>query len=586
VKSKVVLDTTIGEVDHLTISQALSKDGLGKTYTTAITGPTGEPLMPPIVHENPLDVTSMTFVIARTLARLEELTYAYNSVPYFWDGRKWAPADGWLHALSNSFHGLLRTGEFSGKGSKCFYSSMRANWLSTQRPALKLSPYGTTGGVPMKNGVLNLYPREYVQRMTRQEREAIGPCAGFTEDGTPDESPGAYGLLPKDPGFDLITGVPHVPSDGNVHIVPADVTEVILSMGELAAGGRKDSLLARFLDSALDADQQSIIQQWFGYHLVLHRIPKQEKMVYLYGTGGNGKGVLIGLLRGLVTDDAVATLSLKDLKISANLEALAGKAAMIGAEGTPETDNELLKTIVSWEKLQVNPKYRDPFDLLPMCLVTQASNPPPEFKDDSDAMVRRVIAVQMRFKAKDDNRVTDLARRVLKDEYPLLVAWALNGAQEVLRAGGLVIPKSVAEHSEQVVRPVRSVDRFMPLLEFGNFEVADDELYAAYTLSSKKQGITRIEPRREFFESLLLRLERSGNSYTRRMKAKGYPPQSHINESQQLVALCPQLLGVSSCELFLGFRVREGPFGPAIGQKIPTSGEFKRRDVPDFGDGT
>ena len=54
--------------------------------------------------------------------------------------------------------------------------------------------------------------------------------------------------------------------------------------------------------------------------------------------------------------DAVAALRLKDLTIPSNLELLIGKMAMIGAEGSPETDNEMLKTIVESYELNV------PFD--------------------------------------------------------------------------------------------------------------------------------------------------------------------------------------------------------------------------------
>ena len=48
------------------------------------------------------------------------------------------------------------------------------------------------------------------------------------------------------------------------------------------------------------------------------------------------------------------------------------RLAMVGTEGSPDTNSEVLKNLVSWEPLTVNPKYRDPFKLHPMCLVTQA----------------------------------------------------------------------------------------------------------------------------------------------------------------------------------------------------------------------
>jgi P4 family phage/plasmid primase-like protien len=577
-KSRIPFDPR-AELEHLKVEQKFSSLSRGIDFVVSVLKPDNSPLLAPITIEDPIDKTAITYAVTKAISRLDEFTYAYNGVPYLWNGSKWCPADGWLRALSHSFHGALRTGELTTKSSRCFYSSLYAAWLASHRQPLQLSPFGVSGGIPLQNGVLNLYPREYVMRMTADERKKIGPVMGFDAEG--EVSEGEAGLCPHDPGRDILNGVGFSPSDGNVHTLPAEVTATFTALYELQAGMHKDSLLMRFLNASLDRDQQSIVQQWFGYHLVLHRIPKQEKMVYLYGRGENGKGMLVNLLRGLITDDAVATLSLRDLKNSSSIESLAGKAAMIGSEGTPETDNELLKSIVSWEPLHVNPKYRDPFELKPTCLVTQASNFKPEFKDDSDAMVRRVIAIEMKFQATDSTRILDVASKILREEYVLLVAWALLGAQEVLRHGALVVPQAIREHSERVVRPIRGIDRLMSQFEFGNFEVSEDELYAAYLVSSKKQGV-RIEPRKEFFDGLNTRLERTGNLYLRRTKVVGYVPSMHINDFGQQIALCPQLVGAKDTNVFFGFRIQEGDFGPAIGHPIPREGEFKRRGVPNF----
>lgn len=483
-----------------------------------------------------MDNQSIVFVVARALVAEPTFAYGYNNLPYLWMGNRWEDVDGWLRALSASMHGLIRTGEFNSKSSRCFYNSMLSAWVSSARPVLELKPFGKCQGVPVEDGVL---------------------------------------VISKDGSIEYAL---HDSANQNLHFLPVKMAEVNDEYVELTLGLRSNSLLENFLNSSLNDDQRDVLQQWFGLHLVVHRVGNPERMVYMHGLGGNGKGVVVGLLKALVTENAVGNLRLNDLSTASNLELLTGKLAMIGSEsGPPVTDHEILKTIVSWESLNVNPKYRDPFSLRPTCLVTQASNLTPHFNDDSDAMVRRVIALNMTHKSGSLTRVVSLVTKIPELEYPLLVAWSLIGATRVIEAGTLIVPESVETYSARVVRPVRTVDRFLEVLEYGQFEISEDELYKAYSLHSKAQGLA-IRPKSEFFEDIMLRLDRERILYMRRLKATGYEAQRYINEKQVHAVLVPALLAAKQINLFMGFRIAEGHFGQAIGQPIPAS----RRDVPAF----
>ncbi len=534
-KNRVPIDYSVGPQPHFDIVEVPNSRDSTFAYRVTVTKPNGKPLMPTLVVDKPLDSGSIAYVTAQAMAKEKGLAYGYNNQAYLWDGTHWVNADDWMKALSHSMHGLIRTGLLAGKTSKCFYTLMHATWLSLCQKPMELKPFGKCKGFPVNEGVLY-----------------------FEEDGKK--------------GFVL-----HEPAHENLHVIPVGAMDVMREYAELWHGRRGDSLLMRFLRSSLDEDQLVTLRRWFGLHLVAHQVGNPEKLLYMYGPGGNGKGVIVGLLRGLLTDPAVATLRLKDLRTPSNLELLIGKLSMIGAEGSPETDNELLKTIVSWEHLTVNPKYRDPFELQPMCLVTQASNPAPHFDDDSDAMVRRVIVLHMDHQPAAEDKVVGIANRVLKEEYALLVAFALRGAEEVAEAGTLVVPASVAEYSRTIVRPVRPVDRFFGLLEFGNFEVADDELYEGFRLMCLKHRLPQLPPA-EFLAELAKRLERAGKPFLRRAKVTGYPPQVHINDRGDRAFLVPQLQAAEEMKLFFGVRIAEGPYGPPIGQSIPAT----RRGLPSF----
>lgn len=534
-KKKVPIDYAVGPQPHFEIGESINPKTGDHRYEVNVTRPDGAALLPPVIVDNPLDAHTVAFVVAQAMSKLPTLAYGYNNQPYLWEGTHWVNADDWMKTLSVSMNGLIRTGQLMGKSSKCFYTTMLATWFSLNKAPMALKPFGKSRGFPTKEGVLY-----------------------FDDDGKK--------------GFVL-----HDPAHENLHVLPVSAMDVMRQYTELWHGRRDDSLLMRFLRSSLNEDQLVTLRRWFGLHLVAHQVGNPEKLLYMWGPGGNGKGVIVGLLRGLLTDPAVATLRLKDLRIPSNLEMLIGKLAMIGAEGSPETDNELLKTIVSWEHLTVNPKYRDPFELQPTCLVTQASNPPPHFDDDSDAMVRRVIVLHMTHQPTDAEKVVNIAKKVIEEEYALLVAFALRGAEEVAQAGTIEVPASVVEYSRTVVRPVRPVDRFQVLLEFGNFEVADDELYEGFRLMCLKHRLPLLPPA-EFQAELVKRLERTGKLFLRRAKVTGYSPQVHINDRGEKAFLVPQLAAAEETRLFFGLRIAEGPYGPPIGQAIPAT----RRGLPAF----
>lgn len=535
-RNPLPLDYSVGPQPWLDITELpATANARSRTFRISVQRPDGAPLLPPFDIVDPMDTNSLIYAVAQAMAKVDELAYGYNDLPYLWVGNHWMNVDAWMQAVSLSMHVLARTGSYSGKSSRCFYNEMLKTWRSTRKDELQLRPFGQESGVPVEDAMMLV-----------------------TVDGT-------------------LWHVNHLPSNGNLHVLPVQSADVTAAVHRLDRGEADDSLLMRFLRSSLDEDQIVALQRWFGLHLVLPDIGNPEKLLFMHGEGGNGKGVVTALLQALLTDSAVAHLRLADLKTSANLEKLVGAVSMIGAEATAATDPETLKSLVSWEPITVNPKYRNPFVLKPVCLVTQSSNLVPHFDDDSDAMVRRSIVLWMKRKPSVGSLIVGLADRIKEQEYPLLVAWALNGACHIILRNRIEIPASVAEYSESVVRPVRAVDRFEQWLEFGDYEVAADELYKSYSLMCQRQKLT-LAPAKSFFESLKKRLDRAGRQVVARKKVTGYEPCVHINDRSERTLLVPQLAAATATEVWFGLRIAEGPLGPPIGNPL----REERRGLPSF----
>src|SRR5450830_2100474 len=150
--TKVKVDNSVGEVLHLSITPAVV--GASMRFSVNVSKPDGAPFRAPILIDDPMDSQSIVFVVARALVAESTFAYGYNNRPYLWMGNRWEDVDDWLKAVSASMHGLIRTGEFSSKSSRCFYNSMLSAWVSCARPVLELKPFGKCKGVPVEDGVL------------------------------------------------------------------------------------------------------------------------------------------------------------------------------------------------------------------------------------------------------------------------------------------------------------------------------------------------------------------------------------------------------------------------------------------------
>lgn len=526
-KNKISIDTSVGQQAYLSITQPFPPHAV---FQVVIEHVNGAVLINQCIVD-PLDRQSIVHATAKALANCPDLAFGVDGLPYLWHGNHWKNASVWLETVATSMHGLLRTGQVNANsGSKGFYSAVLPAWNATGRQPLDLTAFGQCDGIPLEDGVVGVdFNGQLIQ-------------------------------------------APHSATNGNLRFLPVKVADVLTRFHEDETGLAEGTLLKTFLTQCLTPDQLTVMRQWFGLHFVVHKVGNPEKFLYLYGDGGNGKGVLQNLLTTLLTPDAVANLTLQDLKHSAAVELLSGKAAMIASEAKPSADNEALKTLVSWEALTVNPKYRAPYKLSTHVLVTQSSNKEPRFDDESDAIRRRLVAIHMTHRATSSERIPHLAEKIRETEYPELVAFALKGAIEVLKAKRFEVPASIQTWSDTVVRKVKPIDAFIDKLEFGQYEIAELELYAAYKKMSRMQH-SSARSLLEFRNELMPRLTRSGHIVERRERAHHYVPQQYVNEHGERVPLVPQLVGQQKLTIYLGMRVSADAecFGSEpIGQHIPT----------------
>lgn len=534
IKIPVEIDYSVGLQEYLDIQDKV--DGATVIYRITVRGPDCNPLYK-LEADQVKDKTSISVLIAQEMAKDRNFGFGRDQRPYRWAGNRWEPVDKWFASLDYSLHALIRTPTQRKSSGDSFYAEALAAWQansSYHQDGLELRAFGKCPGIPFLDAVWSL-------------------------------------------NWGNIEAVPHDPTHMNTRVLPLTVAEAGSHFIGIGLGDYEDSLLMRFLRSSLDDDQLVTIRRWFGYHLLSNRLPNAEKFLYLYGSGSNGKSQILHLLRGLVGKESCAELRLSDLKVSASLEKLVGALAMIGSEASTKTELDTLKLLVSREPLHCNPKYRDPFDIEPECLVSQASNHPPHFEEKSDAMARRVIALHLKNTFKESaERIEDLAARIVAEEYPVLVAFALVGAQEISSLGRFELPSAIREHSTKEVSAGNPIEGFGELLQFGPFETEEREMYETYKRWSLEGG-QRPMSAKEFKEELVRFAVKNKRHVEAGRRFSSYDASSWINERQQKVYVYPALLDLKSRPYgYRGVRVTEGHFGSAIGQEMPEGSSSRR----------
>jgi putative DNA primase/helicase len=261
------------------------------------------------------------------------------------------------------------------------------------------------------------------------------------------------GMLDRDPWLlgtpdgvvDLRTGVMHLGR-------PSDFITRQTAVAPAPPGTSAPHWLT-FLQQATnsDPDFQGFLQRWIGYCLTGD--VSEEVLCFLYGTGGNGKGVFVGAIGAIIGTYAVSQ-PMEAFTAGARLPAEYYRAAMAGARLVMASETERGKT---WAESQIkeltgneapvsarHPHGR-PFTYFPQYKLQFAGNHAPSMKSRSPAMVRRLrMAPFLHKPACPDLGLKDR----LREEWPAILRWMIDGCL-IWQRDGLGTCAAVQEASTQ-----------------------------------------------------------------------------------------------------------------------------------------
>ena len=202
-----------------------------------------------------------------------------------------------------------------------------------------------------------------------------------------------------------------------------------------------------FLNEATagDAGMIGFLQRWFGYCLT--GITREHALVFIHGDGGNGKGVAMNTIFGIMGDHATNAamdtfVVTRGDKHTTDLAMLDG-ARMVMASEVEEGQTwaeARIKAITGGDSITARFMRQDNFTFVPRFKLTISGNHKPALKGVDNSTRRRfnIVPFNHRPAAPD----VELPEK-LKAEWGAILRWMINGCLEWQRSG-LGAPAAVA----------------------------------------------------------------------------------------------------------------------------------------------
>ncbi|MEO7863890.1 MAG: phage/plasmid primase, P4 family [Nitrospirales bacterium] len=190
-----------------------------------------------------------------------------------------------------------------------------------------------------------------------------------------------------------------------------------------------------FLEEILpDEGSRNLLQQIFGYCLTQDM--SLQKFFMFEGAGGNGKGVVTGILGRILGSKNISAVQLSRFHDGHEIVDTLGKLVNFMSElgEKDRTSEEQLKRATGEDLMFFNPKYQKPFSAKFTAKLIISTNERPAFADRSNGTWRRLILLPFPVNIAPEKQNAGLEEK-LATELPGILNWAIQGAISLYRKG-------------------------------------------------------------------------------------------------------------------------------------------------------
>ncbi|WP_447986372.1 DNA primase family protein [Nitrospira sp. Nam74] len=272
--------------------------------------------------------------------------------------------------------------------------------------------------------------------------------------------------------------VPHTPSFVSTVLLP-------FAYDPSAVCPRWESFIASVLP---DPECQWLIQEMFGYCLTFDT--SQQKFFLLFGEGANGKGVILRVLRMLLGLENVSSVPLSRLGERFDLALTLGKLVNLASEvdNVRQLDEAVIKQFTGEDPMRMENKYEKPFTAMPTAKLIIAANSTLPFKDRSEGIWRRLIAIPFPVTIPEAEQNKNLTVE-LAEEMSGILNWSIAGQARLREQGRFTQPKVSQDAACEFRRQANSARLFLEeyCTATTGVYVNKGELYQSYCTFCKQE---------------------------------------------------------------------------------------------------
>ena len=250
-----------------------------------------------------------------------------------------------------------------------------------------------------------------------------------------------------------------------------------------------------FLDRVTDTDSdlQMFLQRMFGYSLT--GCTHEHSFFFFYGTGANGKTVLLSTVSRLVGDYAMTAPIDTFIKGSVDrhpteLAGLRGARLVVATEteeGRRWAESRI-KAITGGDTVSARFMRQDFFEFTPAFKLIVAGNHRPGLRSVDEAIRRRMNLVPFTVTIPRNERDETLSEK-LKDEWPGILEWMIHGCLDWQELG-LAPPEAVRQATDEYLETEDAMSAWIAECceTLGTHYATSGELFASWKAWAERAG--------------------------------------------------------------------------------------------------
>lgn len=194
----------------------------------------------------------------------------------------------------------------------------------------------------------------------------------------------------------------------------------------------------KFLEEVLpEENARKVVAEYIGY--VFAKNLRWEKVMVLFGSGKNGKSVLMDIITALLGRENVCSFSLKSLSDSTGYYRAELERHLLNAcseMGADKSDPNIVKQLISNDPVSARSPYGRPITIHNYCRFLFNTNLfSNKDMEQTHGYFRRFIVVEFNVTIPDHKVNTNLAKEIINEELSGVFNWVLDGLSRILEVG-------------------------------------------------------------------------------------------------------------------------------------------------------